>query len=601
MDIAELIAPWLSLLMILVPLIFAEQWIHRHVFGISYLMTENKESATGVYYIFFFPGVLLHEIIQYFVAGALDVPIKKIQAYPKPQDNGTLRYDFVSIKPTDPIRASIIGGAPFIIAGFFVYTISTSILDLHSLPAAIGTQDTSQISSAVQDLLNTPNFWFWLYLLFVISNGMIPTKEDRQGWRLILAVIGGFTLILILIGSHQVVTETLNGPVRESLELVTTSLAIILGLDVLVILFLRIVENSFERIRGYRVNYNTGEKKKTSQKTSKRPVGSNLPIPKGEPMPSIYNLELPLPSLPPKRSAARTIQRAADDVASGRPPSPTESRPSPASPRVAPSGPARNTAEVPALSVSSEPDEAPAKPSTTFSRPTSSSPTPASTGTISSPSSPLSRQSPSETTPSAEGATEQLRPSFSRPSPSTSASSSTERPARTTGESEATSRQSTFRRSSPLDRPSSTSESKGERPSIPSRRSTSESDALSSRLSSGQRPPTPSGSSSSSPLSPRRPIGALNTDEDKDGDKSPPESPARPTGRTSPLSSFSRDRSALANRSGTDSQSSSPPSRPRSPFNREQTPSRFPTNRQSRKDDDVEAEDDVEYVDFDDA
>ncbi len=600
MDIAELIAPWLSLLMILVPLIFAEQWIHRHVFGISYLMTEDKESATGVYYIFFFPGVLLHEIIQYFVAGALDVPIKKIQAYPKPQDNGTLRYDFVSIKPTDPIRASIIGGAPFIIAGFLVYTISTSILDLHSLPAAIGTQDTSQISSAVQDLLNTPNFWFWLYLLFVISNGMIPTKEDRQGWRLILAVIGGFTLILILIGSHQVVTETLNGPVRESLELVTTSLAIILGLDVLVILFLRIVENSFERIRGYRVNYNTGEKKKTSQQATKRPVGSNLPIPKGEPMPSIYNLELPLPSLPPKRSAARTIQRAADDVASGRPPSPTESRPSPASPRVAPSGPARNTAEVPALSVSSEPDEAPAKPSATFSRPPSS-PLPDSTGSTSSPSTPLSRRSPSETTPPAEGEAERPRSSFSRPSPSPSASSSTERPTRTTGESEATSGQSPFRRSSPLDRPSSTSESQSERPSTPFRRSTSENDALSSRLSSGQRSPAPPDTGSSSPLSPRRPMGARNTDEDKDGDKSPPASPARPTGQTSPLSSFSRDRSALANRSGTDSQSSSPLSRPRSPFDREQTSSRFSANRQSRNDDDSESEDDVEYVDFDDA
>lgn len=617
MDIADLIAPWLSLLMILVPLIYAERWIHQHLFGVSYLMTDDKETATGIYYIFFFPGVFLHEVIQYLVAGALNVPIKKIQAYPKAQENGTLRFDFVSIKPTDPVRASIIGGVPFIIAAFLVYTISTSIIDLHSIVAAFSANNSKAVTTSFQDLVNTPNFWFWLYLLFVISNGMIPTKEDRQGWWLILAVIGGLTLILIIIGSDQVITETLAGPVRENLQLVNTSLVIILGLDIFAIIVLRTVENIFERIRGYRVNYHTGEKKKSTQKSAKRQVGSNVPIPKGELMPSIYNLELPIPPLPPKRTAARAMKQAATDVASGRPPSATDSPTLRTSPRVPPSGPARTTAEVPAISSSVEPDRT--------------------TAAASPPQSPL-RRSPSETQPTAEGATERPRPSFSRPAtdspasaerPSVGATSSIRRPSPESSDPASPS-QSPLQRSPSGTKPTDEGTSERARPSFS--RPTTDSPASPKRPSVGatssfRRPSADPASPSQSPLhrplsdtqstadgatersssseTPRRTFGRPSDSDDKDAAQtSSTDAPARPIGRTSPLSSFSRDRSVLGRRTS-DSDQSASPDRPRSPFSRpsQQGSSRFPTSRQPSPpdDEDQEADDDIEYVDFDDA
>lgn len=313
MDITAIIGPWLSLLVILVPLIYAERWIHQHAYGIGYLLTREKGTATGFYYIVFFPAIFLHEFIQYLVAGVLNVKIKKIQAQPKTQDNGTIRYDFVVVDKTDRIRASIIGGTPFLIAAFLVYTISTSILDLHTIPEAVATGQLNNVTKAIQGQFNTPDFWFWLYMLFAISNGMIPTKEDRAGWWLILGAVGVITVVFLVIGVDRVIWETLAGPVTDALSLVTTSLTIILGLDVVVIFLLGITEDVLERNKGFKMDY-SGPKHRSKSSSDKRQPGSNVPIPKGELMPSVYNMELPIPNFPERPNPAALRQRAAAQV-----------------------------------------------------------------------------------------------------------------------------------------------------------------------------------------------------------------------------------------------------------------------------------------------
>lgn len=317
MDFTDFIGPWVSLLVILMPLIAAERWIHQHCYGVGYLLFGDKKTATGFYYIVFFPAVFLHEFTQYLVAGALSVPLKKLELRLHQQDNGTMRYDFVTIQPTDPIRSSIIGGAPFVLGAFLFYYISTTILDLHTIPEAFASGKLSNVLSAIQAQFNTPDFWLWLYVLFTLSNGMIPTKEDRAGWWLVLAGVGGLSLVFLIMGLDEVLIETLTGPVRETLELVTTSLSIIFLIDLAVILLLGITEDALERYRGFKMDY-SGGKKKTAQVDKTRPIGSNIPLPKGELMPSVYNLQLPIPPIPDKAGVMRTSV-SPSDVASGRP------------------------------------------------------------------------------------------------------------------------------------------------------------------------------------------------------------------------------------------------------------------------------------------
>ena len=96
-DFLSIISPWLALVAILLPLVYAERWVHRHFFGIGYLLSKDKMSATRLFYVFFLPGIIIHELVQYLVAGALNVPIKRIVAWPDQQENGILRLDFVVV------------------------------------------------------------------------------------------------------------------------------------------------------------------------------------------------------------------------------------------------------------------------------------------------------------------------------------------------------------------------------------------------------------------------------------------------------------------------------------------------------------------------
>jgi hypothetical protein len=322
MDIIDLITPWVTLLFVVLPLVAAERWIHQHMFGVGYLLTGDKGSATGFYYLIFFPAVVLHELVQYFVCGILNVPIKKLEVRLQPQENGTVRYDFVTIdkKKTDRIRISIVGGAPFFVAAIIFYLISTQILDLYSLIDAFNSSELRNVGGAIQDQFNTPDFWLWLYVLFALTNGMVPTREDREGWEFVLLAIGGVSVVFLVLGLDEVLIETYTGPIREGLELVTASLLIILSIDIVVILLLGITEDTLERIRGFKMDYSGPERVTKPRTSSGREPGSNTPIPRGELMPSVYNITLPLADPPARPDPRATIEEAAAEAGSARPP-----------------------------------------------------------------------------------------------------------------------------------------------------------------------------------------------------------------------------------------------------------------------------------------
>ena len=85
-----------------------------------------------------------------------------------------------------------------------------------------------EVANTFNNLRNTPDFWLWMYLLFTISNGMIPTKEDREGWSFILVAIGAVSAFFLFLGLDNVIVETYQGPVMHGLAMVNTALAILL-------------------------------------------------------------------------------------------------------------------------------------------------------------------------------------------------------------------------------------------------------------------------------------------------------------------------------------------------------------------------------------
>ncbi len=293
------LTPWLSLAVVLLPLLYAEKWVHRHLYGIGWVLTEDTRSATMLYYVLLAPGVFLHEFTQWLVAGALRIPTKKIRIWPEPQKDGTLRLDFVQLNKSGPLGAAIIGAAPMIAGILVVWGISNYILNLDELLAALHTNDLTAIGRALRRLGSTPDFYLWLYMLFAISNAMWPTPADRQGWPLLFGGGALVVAVLVALGTGEALLRTYRNSVMPVLEHLTTVVGMVWLVELPAMVALSLSEKLLERIVKRRFTYREPPKPR-----GKRKPGSAEPLPPGAPKPSIYHMELPVPD-PPKRRAPR--------------------------------------------------------------------------------------------------------------------------------------------------------------------------------------------------------------------------------------------------------------------------------------------------------
>ncbi len=309
MNVGELLGPWLALAAVLVPLVYAERWIHSHLFGVAWLATNSRRSATALYYLLLLPGVFVHELTQYLVAGALNVPIQRVIAWPEAQEDGTLRLDFVQVKDQRRLSAAIIGAAPLLVGLGIVWVISNHVLDLDAVVRALASADWRQIGPALRTMVSKSDFFLWLYLVFAVSNAMLPTAADRRGWPLLLSLFAVALIVLVLIGVGDVLLEVFTTSVAMQVERLAAALAAVVFVEALGIGFIGVLEEVLERVTKRKFTYRREEKGARRQTAARQP-GSSAPLPPGTPFPSIYNLDLPVP-LPAdaRRSAAPATAR----------------------------------------------------------------------------------------------------------------------------------------------------------------------------------------------------------------------------------------------------------------------------------------------------
>ena len=65
-----------------------ERWLHQHIFKVGWLLTNNFQTTTVLYYILFLPGILLHECSLWLAAGILNVRAERAIEFPAEQEIG---------------------------------------------------------------------------------------------------------------------------------------------------------------------------------------------------------------------------------------------------------------------------------------------------------------------------------------------------------------------------------------------------------------------------------------------------------------------------------------------------------------------------------
>ncbi len=233
-----------------------KRWITAHVQGVAFLLTGNPRVAMWLFWVLFLPGTLLHELSHWLTAFLLGVKTGRFSLWPQMKKGGELQMGSVQVELSDPFRHSLIGLAPLIFGTLAVLLIGQGLLNLGRLGTAFNSGDVEQIIEAVARLLLVPDVWLWLYLIFAISNAMLPSASDRESWRTVLIYLG-LTLGLALgLGLNPTMPLELQNFGLTLMAYLLSAFVITLVIDIFFVLLIAGVETIFTWMLGRQVQYN---------------------------------------------------------------------------------------------------------------------------------------------------------------------------------------------------------------------------------------------------------------------------------------------------------------------------------------------------------
>jgi len=243
--------PLLWLIVLFAPLLSVKRWLSRHLQGIGLLFFGNQEGATALHYIVLLPGVVLHEFSHWLAAKLVGVRTAGISLMPQVKRGGTIRLGAVQVGKSDPLRESWIGIAPFI-GG------TVAILLLATWQFGVELQPTLSLEMVLHTMVSSwraPDALLWLYLLFSISNAMLPSESDRQPWLSALLFLGVAAAIIYIAGVAVPIPAKVKEWVLTGATYLAFSFGLVLAVDIPVAFLLLFIEKLGGALLGRRVQY----------------------------------------------------------------------------------------------------------------------------------------------------------------------------------------------------------------------------------------------------------------------------------------------------------------------------------------------------------
>jgi hypothetical protein len=247
--------PLIWLAATLAPLFFMKRWINRHVQGLALLLLGNNEAAMFLYFVLLLPGILIHELSHWLAAKLLGVRTGKISLWPSKRRGNQMRLGSVRVARTDPFRASLIGVAPLISGSLAILIIGQLILGLGGLQETLLNGEWERVGESLLASLKVPDFWLWLYLIFAISNAMLPSETDLEPWRPVLLFMGLTAILFYLAGWVSQVPEVVATASLTGLSYLAYAFSLTVVVDAIFIAAIAVLEVLVSRLTGKRVAY----------------------------------------------------------------------------------------------------------------------------------------------------------------------------------------------------------------------------------------------------------------------------------------------------------------------------------------------------------
>ena len=240
---------WLAI--VLAPLLVLKRWLGRHLQGLGLLLGGDPQTAILAQYLVLLPGILLHELSHVAAAALVGVKVKGFSLRPRATRGGTVRLGAVMVQQSDPVRESWIGLAPLLSGGAAILLLARWMFGIAPLPALRPEMLVENLFS----YLRAPDAWLWLYLIFSVSNAMLPSESDRQQWGPVVMFLGLVTALVWAFGLVPQIPAAAKNWVLTGVRYLAYTLSLALGVDILFAALLYVGEKLAEGILGRRVQY----------------------------------------------------------------------------------------------------------------------------------------------------------------------------------------------------------------------------------------------------------------------------------------------------------------------------------------------------------
>jgi hypothetical protein len=235
-------------------------WLARHLQGLGLLIFGKPGAASSFYFWLLAPGVILHELSHWLMAKLLFVPTGEMALF-RPSRNRTkgsnkVVLGYVEVYKTDPIRQSFIGLAPLLTGILALVVLSTLILPRGAF--SNGSELGTTLLNLPGDLwasFTSPINFLWLYLVFTVSNGMLPSAADRRPWLFGFILPGAILLTLEIVGFLPRLSEDFQDRILGFLGKLTWVFAFAALINLMLALVVMLLEYSLSRLRRRKVVY----------------------------------------------------------------------------------------------------------------------------------------------------------------------------------------------------------------------------------------------------------------------------------------------------------------------------------------------------------
>jgi len=108
---------------------------------------------------------------------------------------------------------------------------------------------------AIWAYFSIPNFWLWVYLIFSISNAMLPSESDRQAWWSLFLYCIVALVVLFGLGIVEQITSGISGWLLSTLNHLSFAFLVTIVVDGAVIVAVFALESVVMVITGRKVEY----------------------------------------------------------------------------------------------------------------------------------------------------------------------------------------------------------------------------------------------------------------------------------------------------------------------------------------------------------